>query len=129
MKVEDIKRTRLELGLLANAVCAGARGFFHNCEPLGEWQGATAERPTRPDSGTGFGKAKAQGTSGYKLSEAIPATLNFEGDPEAIKLVVDAHRLRNGHQFNKAFGLELSRVVPLPISAWRSMSTCCRRIR
>ena len=41
-------------------------------------------------------------------------SLNFEGEPEAIKLVVDAHRLRNGHQFNKAYGLELSRVVPLP---------------
>ena len=51
---------------------------------------------------------------GYEIHDAIPATLNFEGDPEAIKLVVDAHRLRNGHQFNKAFGLELSRVVPLP---------------
>ena len=56
----------------------------------------------------------AQATSGYELGEAIPATLNFEGDAEAIKLVVDAHRLRNGHQFNKAYGLELSRVVPLP---------------
>ena len=40
--------------------------------------------------------------------------LDFEGDPEAIKLVVDAFRLRNGHLFNKAYGLELSRVVPLP---------------
>ncbi|MBI4624663.1 MAG: DUF3883 domain-containing protein [Verrucomicrobia bacterium] len=40
--------------------------------------------------------------------------LNFEGDPEAIKLVLDAHRLQNGHQFNRAFGLELSRVEPLP---------------
>ncbi|HEX8163546.1 MAG TPA: helicase-related protein [Pyrinomonadaceae bacterium] len=40
--------------------------------------------------------------------------LDFEGDPDAIKLVVDAQRLQNGHVFNKAFGLETSRVVPLP---------------
>ena len=40
--------------------------------------------------------------------------LDFEGDPNAVKLVVDAFRLRNGHLFNKAYGLELSRVVPLP---------------
>ena len=40
--------------------------------------------------------------------------LDFEGDADAVKLVVDAHRLQNGHLFNKAFGLELSRVVPLP---------------
>ncbi|MFH1490465.1 MAG: helicase-related protein [Pseudomonadota bacterium] len=40
--------------------------------------------------------------------------LNFEGNPDAIKLVIDACRLQNGHLFNKTFGLELSRVVPLP---------------
>lgn len=44
----------------------------------------------------------------------MPTRLDFEGRPEAIKLVVDACRLQNGHLFNKAFGLELSRVVPLP---------------
>ncbi len=40
--------------------------------------------------------------------------LDFEGDPEAVKLIVDAQRLQNGHVFNKAFGLEVSKVVPLP---------------
>jgi superfamily II DNA or RNA helicase len=44
----------------------------------------------------------------------MPVRLDFEGDADAVKLVVDAHRLQNGHLFNKAFGLELSRVVPLP---------------
>lgn len=44
----------------------------------------------------------------------IPPRLDFEGSPQAVKLVVDACRLQNGHLFNKAFGLELSRVVPLP---------------
>lgn len=43
-----------------------------------------------------------------------PIRLDYEGDPEAVKLVVDAFRLRNGHLFNKAYGLELSRIVPLP---------------
>lgn len=47
------------------------------------------------------------------LRESAPQ-LDFEGDPESIKLVVDSFRLRNGHLFNKAYGLELSRVVPLP---------------
>jgi SNF2 family DNA or RNA helicase len=45
---------------------------------------------------------------------SFPIRLDFEGDADAVKLVVDAHRLQNGHLFNKAFGLELSRVVPLP---------------
>ncbi|OQC13496.1 MAG: RNA polymerase-associated protein RapA [Lentisphaerae bacterium ADurb.Bin082] len=44
----------------------------------------------------------------------MPVQLDFEGDPESVKLVVDSVRLRNGHLFNKAYGLELSRVVPLP---------------
>lgn len=48
-----------------------------------------------------------------KQTPLIPR-LDFEGDPEALKLVVDAYRLQNGHLFNKAYGLELSRVVPLP---------------
>ena len=43
-------------------------------------------------------------------SPALPIRLDFEGDADAVKLVVDAHRLQNGHLFNKAFGLELSRV-------------------
>jgi superfamily II DNA or RNA helicase/transcriptional regulator with XRE-family HTH domain len=47
------------------------------------------------------------------VRESVPQ-LDFEGDPESIKLVVDSFRLRNGHMFNKAYGLELSRVVPLP---------------
>jgi len=59
-------------------------------------------------------RKESQTTLGYEIKDTVPVTLNFEGDPEAIKLVVDAHRLQNGHQFNKAFGLELSRVVPLP---------------
>jgi len=49
-----------------------------------------------------------------KIQLAEPIQLDFEGDPESVKLVVDAFRLRNGHMFNRAYGLELSRVVPLP---------------
>lgn len=46
------------------------------------------------------------------IKVSVPS-LNFEGDPEAVKLVVEANRLQNGHLFNKAYGLEISRVVPL----------------
>jgi len=52
-------------------------------------------------------------TPDQTIRTAVPR-LDLEGDPEAVKLVIDAYRLRNGHIFNKAFGLELSRVVPLP---------------
>jgi superfamily II DNA or RNA helicase/DNA-binding XRE family transcriptional regulator len=46
--------------------------------------------------------------------EDRPVAIDFEGDAERLKLVVDAHRLRNGHIRNKSFALELSRVAPLP---------------
>lgn len=58
-------------------------------------------------------ESKIGGAASVAASEVLPQ-LDFEGDPEAIKLVVDSFRLRNGHLFNKAYGLELSRVVPLP---------------
>ncbi len=45
---------------------------------------------------------------------SVPPRIDFTGDPEAVQLAVDAIRLQNGHLYNKTFGLELSRVVPLP---------------
>jgi superfamily II DNA or RNA helicase len=56
----------------------------------------------------------SQDTAPAKATQEPPAQLDFEGNAESVKLVVDAVRLRNGHQFNKTYGLELSRVVPLP---------------
>lgn len=40
--------------------------------------------------------------------------IDFSGNPENVQLTVDSIRLQNGHLYNKTFGLELSRVVPLP---------------
>src|SRR5688500_8205497 len=57
---------------------------------------------------------KDQNSGGAGVVRKSVPQLDFEGDPESIKLVVDSFRLRNGHLFNKAYGLELSRVVPLP---------------
>lgn len=49
---------------------------------------------------------------------AAPASsfgrIDFSGDPNKVQLAVDSIRLQNGHLYNKTFGLELSRVVPLP---------------
>jgi transcriptional regulator with XRE-family HTH domain/superfamily II DNA or RNA helicase len=57
---------------------------------------------------------KERNSGGAGVVRKSTPQLDFEGDPESIKLVVDSFRLRNGHLFNKAYGLELSRVVPLP---------------
>ena len=56
-----------------------------------------------------------QESPGADAARAAPhVAIDFEGDAEHLKLVVDAHRLRNGHTRNKSFALELSRVAPLP---------------
>ena len=40
--------------------------------------------------------------------------LDFAGDPAALLLVAEAHRLAHGHQFNAAFASETARIAPLP---------------
>jgi len=110
---EEIKRVRNGLGL---SQVEFARTLGVAFTTVNRWENGKAQpQSDRLARIQELASTKeAQGSLGYELNDAIPPALNFEGDPEAIKLVVDAHRLRNGHQFNKAFGLELSRVVPLP---------------
>ena len=45
---------------------------------------------------------------------APPVPLDFAGDPAAVLLVAEAHRLAHGHQFNAAFASETARIDPLP---------------
>ncbi len=64
-------------------------------------------------------QANQSGRPTHPLKLAEPRSdvferIDFGGDPEAVQLAVDAVRLQNGHLYNKTFGLELSRVVPLP---------------
>ncbi len=40
--------------------------------------------------------------------------IDFSGNPASVQLAIDSIRLQHGHLYNKTFGLELSRVVPLP---------------
>lgn len=95
-----------------------ARALGVSFATVNRWENEKAQpqkdRITRIQELVAEKHGKAENEADGAAATSMPATLNFEGDPEAIKLVVDAHRLRNGHQFNKAFGLELSRVVPLP---------------
>jgi len=110
---DDIKKIRHGLGF---SQVEFARALGVSFTTVNRWENGKAE----PQSDRVIriqelaARKETQISLGYEMPDTIPVTLNFEGDPEAIKLVVDAHRLRNGHQFNKAFGLELSRVVPLP---------------
>jgi len=109
----EIKKIRLGLGF---SQVEFARALGVSFTTVNRWENGKAEpQNDRLERIQELAMRKETQTAlGYELKDAVPTALNFEGDPEVIKLVVDAHRLRNGHQFNKAFGLELSRVVPLP---------------
>ncbi len=112
MDSEQIKTVRIGLGMSQQAFAAALGVSFAT---VNRWENGKA-RPQKDR----IERIKALVT---ELSSApfeaprvstVPIRLDFEGDADAVKLVVDAHRLQNGHLFNKAFGLELSRVVPLP---------------
>ena len=47
-------------------------------------------------------------------SAAVSVPLDFAGDPAAVLLVAEAHRLAHGHQFNAAFASETAWIDPLP---------------
>ena len=112
MTAEQVKNLRKQLGLSQEAFAERLGVSFAT---VNRWENGKA----KPHKGRiaqmeAMVSGPTAGESDRLYLADAPPSLNFEGDPQAIKLVVDAHRLRNGHQFNKAYGLELSRVVPLP---------------
>lgn len=114
MKAEEIKKLRKRLGYTQKQF-ADALGV--SFAAVNRWEKGHNE--PQPDRLMRLRELQAELMAGQEVdaespSEAPPVQMDFEGDPDAVKLVVDACRLRNGHLFNRAYGLELSRVVPLP---------------
>ena len=112
MNGEAIKRLRLELGYSQQEFAAAIGVSFAT---VNRWENGKAKpQRDRIERIRALSRQRDQLSLFAEKGPTAPPRLNFEGDPDAIKLVIDAHRLQNGHLFNKAFGLELSRVVPLP---------------
>lgn len=112
MNSEAIKRLRLELGY-SQQEFAGAIGV--SFATVNRWENGKAKpQKDRIDRIRALSKQKEQLPLFAEAGLFETPRMNFEGDADGIKLVIDAYRLQNGHLFNKAFGLELSRVVPLP---------------
>lgn len=111
VKSEEIKHIRKQMGLSQQAFAEALGVSFAT---INRWENGKAV----PQKGR-VAQIQALVTKERSVTQELPGLyssgprLNFEGDPEAVKLVVEATRLQNGHLFNKAFGLEISRVVPL----------------
>ncbi|MCC6362980.1 MAG: DUF3883 domain-containing protein [Bryobacterales bacterium] len=111
MTPEQIKAARIQLGMSQQAFAAALGVSFAT---VNRWENDKA-KPQRDRIDRIRALLHATGPhESEPIVQPMPVRLDFEGDADALKLVVDAHRLRNGHLFNKAFALELSRVVPLP---------------
>lgn len=112
MNSEEIKQFRLSLGLTQQDFAISLGVSFAT---VNRWENGKA-RPQKDRLArlrTMIAKQTDEKSQDQSVLPPLPR-LDLEGDPEAVKLVIDAYRLRNGHLFNKAFGLELSRIVPLP---------------
>lgn len=115
MNKEEIRRLRKAMGLTQHQFAAKLGVSF---AAVNRWE--KGRNQPQQDRIARIRELEAEYLTGSQARELSfpfperPVQLDFEGDPEAVKLVVDAYRLRNGHLFNKAYGLELSRVVPLP---------------
>ena len=114
MTPDDIREARRKLGLSQKAFAEQLRVSFAT---VNRWERGHAHPQSDRLSRMKELVATGQLPSNIRaLPEAasVPHSIDFEGDAEHLKLVVDAHRLRNGHTRNKSFALELSRVEPLP---------------
>ena len=112
MQSEQIKTVRTQLGMSQQAFAAALGVSFAT---VNRWENGKAKpQKDRIDRIKALLHGDSTEVEVPLFLPAMPVRLDFEGDADAVKLVVDAHRLQNGHLFNKAFGLELSRVVPLP---------------
>jgi superfamily II DNA or RNA helicase/transcriptional regulator with XRE-family HTH domain len=115
MKPEEIKNMRIRLGYSQQELAALLGVTFAT---VNRWENGKAkpqkDRVERLRSLLKDKSATDEPATRTQSQLSLIPRLDFEGDAEALKLVVDAYRLQNGHLFNKAYGLELSTVVPLP---------------
>ncbi len=112
MKSDEIKKLRMKLGYSQQEFAAMLNVSFAT---VNRWENGKAQpQKDRLDRIRALWQSQQEPESSRGSAPVIIPRLNFEGDAEAVKLVIDAHRLQNGHLINKTFGLELSRVVPLP---------------
>src|ERR1039458_9611998 len=112
MDSEQIKTVRTQLRMSQQAFAAALGVSFAT---VNRWENGKAKpQKDRIDRIKALLHGESAEVDAQLSLPAMPVRLDFEGDADAVKLVVDAHRLQNGHLLNKAFGLELSRVATVP---------------
>ena len=105
MDSQQIKIIRNQLGMSQQAFAAAIGVSFAT---VNRWENGKAKpQKDRLDRIKALAHESSFAAPEQPALPFLSVRLDFEGDADAVKLVVDAHRLQNGHLFNKAFGLEL----------------------
>ena len=127
MNPEQIKQLRSQLQMSQKAFAAVVGVSFAT---VNRWENGKAKpQSDRIQSLRALAlESELPTSSAAPLLPFMQICLDFEGDADAVKLVVDAHRIQNGHIFNKAFGLDSLALFRFHISGLRSTSRCCPRI-
>ncbi|MBI5911557.1 MAG: DUF3883 domain-containing protein [Betaproteobacteria bacterium] len=117
MKPQEIKTIRKSLGLTQQRLATLLGVSFAT---LNRWENGQV-RPSR----LALEKLQSLQTAGGilppstsehlgALAASVDAKLNFLGDPNQIRVLVEGERLSYGHLFNPAFAAEISQIDPLP---------------
>jgi len=117
MKPQEIKTIRKSLGLTQQRLAALLGVSFTT---LNRWENGQV-RPSRLALAKLHSLQTGGGTLPPSASEplgalAVPVDtkLDFLGDPNQIRVLVEGERLSYGHLFNPAFAAEISQIDPLP---------------
>src|SRR4051812_40454608 len=104
MTPDEIREARKKLGLSQKAF---ARELGVSFATVNRWEGGHSDpQPDRLGRIKGLIAGKLYVTASlpdraFVEGASTPPAIDFEGDAERLKLVVDAYRLRNGHTRNK----------------------------
>jgi len=124
MEPNEIRQLRTTLGLTQQQFAARLGVSFVT---LNRWENGQAK-----PSALGLEKLRALRPAEVALPttelavSSVSAALDFLGDANAVRVLVEGERLSYGHLFNPAFATEISEIDPLPhqrIAVYRHMLT------
>ena len=116
-KTPDVRALRERLGLSQTQL---AHRLGVTLATVARWEAGTSRPARHLIRGLRDLAARADGVVGVAEPSPggfpgdAPEMLDFRGDPEVVRLIVEAERLSHGHLFSPTFATETSLIDPLP---------------
>ena len=126
MDPEQIRVVRNQLGMSQEAFAAALGVSFAT---VNRWENGKAKpQKDRIERIKALVNESSSAVAEPARVPSLPIRLDFEGDADAVKLVVDAHRLQNGHLSIKPLDSNFRGSFRCRIRGLLSTSSCCPRI-